>query len=455
MNKNYLYLFGILVLGLVVRIVLNNLIYSPDAESFIIWARYLADGNSISRLYETLPGNFLPYPPVYYYLLKIIGEMASIFNIWQSLWLSYLIVKLPVFIADVTIAVIIYLMTRSFASDKESLVASAFYFLNPAVIYITSVWGQIDSLVIMTGVLSLYLFFKKQYQLSFLSYSLGVLLKPHLLAIAPLIVVLALTLKKKEIITGVAVVFLTSLVVFMPILASKGFLWTVKYFYQLPHQYPYTSVYAYNVWAPLGFIISDDFKFLLPIALKLFSILIIATISLLIVRPFIFARRTPWTISPRMNANANTYFRGLKYLIAHVNLKGIPRPFRSSTVRLRPNRPRKFIRRFRPNLKTALFVAFLLFFNFALFSTRIHSRYLIYSLGLLAPFTFKFPKFTIFFTFLMFANLLLPNKEPILAKVVIILNRTEVVWLFTIYGTVLFIVSLKMYRKFLRENRKL
>src|SRR3989344_3731002 len=113
MNKNYLYLFGILVLGLVVRIVLNNLIYSPDAESFIIWARYLADGNSISRLYETLPGNFLPYPPVYYYLLKIIGEMASIFNIWQSLWLSYLIVKLPVFIADVTIAVIIYLMTRS------------------------------------------------------------------------------------------------------------------------------------------------------------------------------------------------------------------------------------------------------------------------------------------------------------------------------------------------------
>ena len=442
-------------MGLVVRIVLNNLIYSPDAESFIIWARYLADGNSISRLYETLPGNFLPYPPVYYYLLKIIGEMASIFNIWQSLWLSYLIVKLPVFIADVTIAVIIYLMTRSFASDKESLVASAFYFLNPAVIYITSVWGQIDSLVIMTGVLSLYLFFKKQYQLSFLSYSLGVLLKPHLLAIAPLIVVLALTLKKKEIITGVAVVFLTSLVVFMPILASKGFLWTVKYFYQLPHQYPYTSVYAYNVWAPLGFIISDDFKFLLPIALKLFSILIIATISLLIVRPFIFARRTPWTISPRMNANANTYFRGLKYLIAHVNLKGIPRPFRSSTVRLRPNRPRKFIRRFRPNLKTALFVAFLLFFNFALFSTRIHSRYLIYSLGLLAPFTFKFPKFTIFFTFLMFANLLLPNKEPILAKVVIILNRTEVVWLFTIYGTVLFIVSLKMYRKFLRENRKL
>jgi len=48
---------------------------------------------------------------------------------------------------------------------------------------------------------------------------------------------------------------------------------------------------------------------------------------------FIFARRTPWTISPRMNAKVNTYFRGLKYLLAHVNLKGIPRPFR----------PRKFI----------------------------------------------------------------------------------------------------------------
>jgi len=29
---------------------------------------------------------------------------------------------------------------------------------------------------------------------------------------------------------------------------------------------------------------------------------------------FIFARRTPWTISPRMNAKANTYFRGVKAL---------------------------------------------------------------------------------------------------------------------------------------------
>ncbi|MBI2594623.1 glycosyltransferase family 2 protein [Candidatus Curtissbacteria bacterium] len=50
---------------------------------------------------------------------------------------------------------------------------------------------------------------------------------------------------------------------------------------------------------------------------------------------FIFARRPPSSQTRRMNAKANTYLRGLRYLLAHVNLKEIPRPFR----------PRKFMKR--------------------------------------------------------------------------------------------------------------
>src|SRR3972149_4578303 len=89
--KNKL-LFLILTIGLVIRIALNNIIYSKDAESFVFWGKYLQD-HSIASLYEFLPGGFTPLPPLYYYISRFLGKTVSFLNLWQNEWATYLIFK--------------------------------------------------------------------------------------------------------------------------------------------------------------------------------------------------------------------------------------------------------------------------------------------------------------------------------------------------------------------------
>ena len=70
----------IIITGLFIRVILNNIVDSNDAQSFVIWANFLSQ-NSVGKLYETLPGNYLPYPPTYYYVLKPIGFILHFFKI--------------------------------------------------------------------------------------------------------------------------------------------------------------------------------------------------------------------------------------------------------------------------------------------------------------------------------------------------------------------------------------
>ena len=122
----------IIIVGIVFRIALNGINYSSDAESFIIWAHYLTQ-HRLSDLYIFLPSGYLPYPPFYYYILWILGQIMNIFNIWSNHWLSLLIVKMPVFASDIGITVIVYKLSKKWYSDKAGLINATFYFLNPAV----------------------------------------------------------------------------------------------------------------------------------------------------------------------------------------------------------------------------------------------------------------------------------------------------------------------------------
>ena len=99
-----------------------------------------------------------------------------------------------------------------------------------------------------------------------------------------------------------------------------------------------------------------------------------------------------------------------------------------------------------------IFAAFLLWYDFSYFATRIHSRYLIYSFGFFAPFFAQFPKLGILLSILMVANFLLPNKNPILSSLVYVLNQPAVVAVFTIYGFLLFLGLYQAYVKKLSSH---
>lgn len=380
----------IILIGVGLRVLFNNLIDSPDAVSFVIWAKYLTEHN-ISDLYQNLPAGYLPYPPLYYFVLTPLGHLMKIFNIFDKTWLALLVVKFPVFLADILAAFLIYRFTRSYIAKKGALIASAFYFLNPAVIFNTSVWGQIDSVVTALSLASIYLIIAKKYFWGFFAFVAGSLIKLQTLAILPLAAFFALSMRSLTKLIGYGLILaMIAVLPFLSLILDKGLRWNLAYFSNLPNQYPYTSIYSYNIFAPVGFLVSDSNTFLGLISYKFLGLFLYFLIAIFVIVPLLKKKLDP---------------------------------------------------------KALMFAAFLLFFDFALFSTRIHSRYLIYTLGFFAPFFVKYPKLGLALTALVIANLLLPLHEKELTVIVEFLNKREIIWVFVTFGLVLFIT---MYRTYLR-----
>ncbi|KKR55211.1 MAG: Integral membrane protein-like protein [Candidatus Curtissbacteria bacterium GW2011_GWA1_40_24] len=385
----------VLIFGLGARIALNNIIYSKDAESFVFWGKYLQN-HSISGLYEFLPGGFTPLPPLYYYISRFLGKTVSFLNLWQNEWATYLIFKIPPILSELVIAILIYWFVAKYLNKKWATASSAFYFLHPAIIYNTAVFGQIDSFVVSLAFIAVMLIVIKKYTIALSIYTLGVLSKLQDLAILPLIAISTLVNNsaKKLIIAAIAI-FSIALLPFLPILFAKGLIWTALYFKELPNWYPYTSVYAYNFWAFSGFLTLDKAKFLSLISYRYLGLAFYWLIAALIIVPFLKSKN---------------------------------------------QKP-----------KVVLFAAFLLIFDFAFFSTRVHSRYLIYSLPFAASFVSLFPLEVTALSFLIILNLMLPMPYEEVKNLVLFLNQKTTVIFFTLFGLTLFLVFMNKYKKLLER----
>ena len=389
-NKN---LVLIIIIGLLIRVILNNIVDSNDAKSFVIWANFLSQ-NSVTKLYETLPGDYLPYPPTYYYVLKLIGFILHFFKSGE--WISQLIVKLPVFVSEVLSTLIIYKFTKKMISKKGATISAAFFFLHPAVIYNTSIWGQIDSIIIMSSLAFVFFATLRKGFLALIIYLISVTIKLQALAILPLVAVWSLTsIKILRLRNYSIILFFIGLLIFLPLFITKGILWSSKYLYSLPHQYPYTSVYTYNLWAFSGFLTPDKAKFLSLVPYRFLGLAFYWIIAALIILPFLKSK----------------------------------------------NRKPKII----------LFAAFLLFFDFAFFSTRVHSRYLIYSLPFASVFVSLFPLEITALSFLIILNLMLLMPYEGLRSVVLFLNQKTTVVTISLFGLFLFFVFMNKYRKLIQR----
>ncbi len=68
-----------------------------------------------------------------------------------------MLVKLPAVFADLAVGVLLYALVRRFAGMRWGLGAAALYLFNPATIYISASWGQVDSISGGLALLAIYL----------------------------------------------------------------------------------------------------------------------------------------------------------------------------------------------------------------------------------------------------------------------------------------------------------
>jgi Gpi18-like mannosyltransferase len=232
-----------------------------------------------------------------------------------------------------------------------SMLATALYAFNPAVIYNTAVWGQFDAIYTFLLILSLVLALKGKPVFSVLSaaiFAISILTKPQAIALAPLIALLiyekgglkneALTqiqmgifnrlkstwLKLKTLLISIIVFTVTVFIVILPFQWANNnpVSFLTKIYFGAYSGYAYTSINAFNLWGLFGMWYPDADFFVL--GWVMFGAL---------------AAFVMYFIHKRFNVSTEVY---------------------------------------------AFFAAFMLFFAFFMLPTRIHERYLFPAISVLA-----------------------------------------------------------------------
>ena len=148
---------GLLIRLLVAVVILPDGGHQSDLALLAQWARELA-ANGPGPFYRPDSGYFADYPPVYLYVLWLTGVAG---RAWSATFggadVTPLMIKLPFILADLGLAVVLFLLTRRLFGQRAGLVAAAVFLFNPAVILVSTVWGQNDSIATLAVVGAIYL----------------------------------------------------------------------------------------------------------------------------------------------------------------------------------------------------------------------------------------------------------------------------------------------------------
>lgn len=274
-SKIYMWI-SLILISLIIRMYLSQFEgYSSDIWYFKIWSR-AAYYNEFQDFYSSV---WSDYPPFYIYILWAVGFIyhffSSSFDINTTMFT--ILIKSPANIIDIVTSFLIFMIVKKYAEFRTALLIMLSYLFNPAIIYNSAVWGQVDSINTIFILLTLFFMVSGKLELAGVSMAVAILAKPQSLLILPLFVILTIkTLKVKILpvktrISRLARISMIFSGVFIT-LALPFHLRSLKITDVLvkiirPYttgydEYAYTSLNAFNLWAFPGFWKPDDLPFL-------------------------------------------------------------------------------------------------------------------------------------------------------------------------------------------------
>lgn len=294
-------------LGLLLRLFLASFPgFGTDIGDYHAWSIKLANDGAWN-FYGS--GYFADNPPGYMYVLWLIGWLSKAFEL-ETGQILY-ILKLPAIAFDLASAYVLYLMLSE-QRPVFRLGAPALYLLLPAVLLLGPIWGQSDSALALSLLLTVYLFSRGRLAWGAVAYTVGFLIKPQAIAILPLVAFWILRshplvrdlggqlMSAKSALTirpAALPAFLVALpsVLFAPLLpayrdhperkamkevalaiwgaVAAGLLIVIPFFPEKPWEivnqllnaqkvYPYNTFWAYNFWALFGLFKPDNLEFI-------------------------------------------------------------------------------------------------------------------------------------------------------------------------------------------------
>lgn len=245
---------GFLIIGFFLRISLSSIItgYPGDINLFKNWATSVS--NSLTSFYSG--SKISDYPPLYMYILFLIGKLAKL-NIFTSYYV--LLLKLPSIIADIATTYLIYRMSKKHISLELRLLLLAFYIFNPAIFINSTIWGQVDSFFTLLIVLSIYLLFKNKLLFSSIIFTMAILMKPQGIIFLP-VLFFELVRKKnfKNFIKVILAAIFSAFLIILPFSLNKDFTWIFKLYSSTISEYPYATMNAFNFFYLIGANLLED-----------------------------------------------------------------------------------------------------------------------------------------------------------------------------------------------------
>jgi membrane protein DedA with SNARE-associated domain len=173
----------ILGAALLLRLILGYS-YPPYPETMKDWAQRIVE-TGFAGFYG--PEVQWPYPPLYLYILWVLGLIIKVFNVTDP-GLKELIIELPPILCDIAASVLLWKVASKRLDEKKALLVTALYAFNPAAIHNSSMWGQTDSVFTLAVALMCVFFCEKKYLKAFIAFGAGLMLKQQTLTFAPVVI---------------------------------------------------------------------------------------------------------------------------------------------------------------------------------------------------------------------------------------------------------------------------
>ncbi len=269
LSTTSLALAGMLLLGFLVRLLFINADgFKNDVATFESWSLTLA-AYPLREFFAK--AGFADYPPGYFFVLWVVGHVYKLLVHTDPTYGALKIaVKLPGILMDLVDAWLIFVIVRRFASVAWAFGAAALFTFNPATIFISAYWGQVDSVAAGLTLGSLLLVIDAEKRSArgatlaivgaWLLLAYSVLIKPPAIVIAPLFIGYAFATDdavvraRRLIATGIGIVasfalaYLAALA-FHPGLSPIGqYAWLLSRYAYASGVYPYNSVNAFNLY---------------------------------------------------------------------------------------------------------------------------------------------------------------------------------------------------------------
>jgi len=249
--------------------------FNVDMGAWISWSHRLSFGLSNFYSNET----WTQYTPGFLYWLYLISKLNLI---------NKVIIVLPVIFADIITG---YLIASFCKKENLKKIVFLLYVLNPAVIFVGSVWGQIDGILSLFLLLAVYfLTIKKNIYFSSLSLFVAFLIKPQAIMLFPLFMFVGFkNFGSVKLLFSFLIGICFAIFISIPFFTNDIFFGLFKKVIEMSNGYKYTSLFAYNIWLFITGMWKNDTNF--------------QKIGILISGIFTFICFLPFVANKKINSN--------------------------------------------------------------------------------------------------------------------------------------------------------